>query len=220
MSRDGEDIRGQRARGIDTARERILPVWKRLVQAASERRETIDGWKNDQPLDVYYLEKSERGSAKRHPGWRRWSDEAMRLSALRRPAGSLDVLLDQRTQLARRRTQRHPLTPSLGQLAQPALSQILRSRQRQGDQHLRQHRGRYLHHHRQEGRQAHPGAFQPPELGILTDVLVQVAGARSHVNLRRSTAARRANKIAAAETAGKGYRADLRPVSGCLLDHL
>jgi large subunit ribosomal protein L28e len=53
--------------------------------------------------------------------------------------------------------------------------------------------------------------------GILTDVLVQVAGARSHVNLRRSTAARRANKIAAAETAGKGYRADLRPVSGCFL---
>lgn len=41
----------------------------------------------------------------------------------------------------------------------------------------------------------------------------QVAGARSHTTLRRSTGARRANKIAAAETAGKGYRPDLRQVS-------
>ncbi|GFZ45912.1 hypothetical protein JCM24511_03645 [Saitozyma sp. JCM 24511] len=41
----------------------------------------------------------------------------------------------------------------------------------------------------------------------------QVASARSHVTLRRSTGARRANKIAAAETAGKGYRADLRQVA-------
>lgn len=41
----------------------------------------------------------------------------------------------------------------------------------------------------------------------------QVAGARSHVTLRRGTGPRRANKIAAAETAGKGYRADLRQVS-------
>ncbi|WWD16223.1 hypothetical protein CI109_100649 [Kwoniella shandongensis] len=38
----------------------------------------------------------------------------------------------------------------------------------------------------------------------------QVASARSHVALKRSTGPRRANKIAAAETAGKGYRADLR----------
>ncbi|WVR05484.1 hypothetical protein IAU60_002500 [Kwoniella sp. DSM 27419] len=41
----------------------------------------------------------------------------------------------------------------------------------------------------------------------------QVASARSHVTLRRSTGPRRANKIAAAETAGKGYRADLRQVA-------
>ena len=41
----------------------------------------------------------------------------------------------------------------------------------------------------------------------------QVVGARSHSTLRRSTGARKANKIAAVETAGKGYRADLRPVS-------
>jgi len=41
----------------------------------------------------------------------------------------------------------------------------------------------------------------------------QVASARTHVNLRRTTGPRRANKIAAAETAGKGYRADLRKVS-------
>ncbi|WVQ99044.1 hypothetical protein IAU59_006176 [Kwoniella sp. CBS 9459] len=41
----------------------------------------------------------------------------------------------------------------------------------------------------------------------------QVASARTHVNLRRSTGPRRANKIAAAETAGKGYRADLRQVA-------
>jgi hypothetical protein len=71
VSRDGEDIRGRRGRGIDTARERILPVWKRLVQAISERGGMIDERKNDQPLDVLYLEKSERGSAKRHSGWRR-----------------------------------------------------------------------------------------------------------------------------------------------------
>lgn len=51
----------------DTARERILPVWKRLAQAISERRGTIDESENDQPLDVY-LEKSERGPAKRHSG--------------------------------------------------------------------------------------------------------------------------------------------------------
>ncbi|KAL7424312.1 hypothetical protein Q5752_001902 [Cryptotrichosporon argae] len=38
----------------------------------------------------------------------------------------------------------------------------------------------------------------------------QVASARSHTTLRRSTGPRRANKIAAAETAGKGYRPDLR----------
>ncbi|WVQ78605.1 hypothetical protein IAT38_000691 [Cryptococcus sp. DSM 104549] len=38
----------------------------------------------------------------------------------------------------------------------------------------------------------------------------QVVSARSHVALKRSTGPRRANKIAAAETAGKGYRADLR----------
>ena len=43
----------------------------------------------------------------------------------------------------------------------------------------------------------------------------QVASARTHVNLRRNTGPRRANKIAAAETAGKGYRADLRKVSPC-----
>jgi hypothetical protein len=42
---------------------------------------------------------------------------------------------------------------------------------------------------------------------------IKVAGARSHTTLRRNTGARRANKIAAAETAGKGYRADLRQVS-------
>ncbi|WWC89712.1 uncharacterized protein L201_004637 [Kwoniella dendrophila CBS 6074] len=41
----------------------------------------------------------------------------------------------------------------------------------------------------------------------------QVASARTHVNLRKSTGPRRANKIAAAETAGKGYRADLRKVA-------
>ncbi|WVQ69725.1 uncharacterized protein L199_007945 [Kwoniella botswanensis] len=41
----------------------------------------------------------------------------------------------------------------------------------------------------------------------------QVASARSHVALRKSTGPRRANKIAAAETAGKGYRADLRQVA-------
>ncbi|ORY30020.1 ribosomal L28e protein family-domain-containing protein [Naematelia encephala] len=38
----------------------------------------------------------------------------------------------------------------------------------------------------------------------------QVASARQHVTLRRSTGPRRANKIAAVETASKGYRADLR----------
>ncbi|ADV19313.1 60s ribosomal protein, putative [Cryptococcus gattii WM276] len=41
----------------------------------------------------------------------------------------------------------------------------------------------------------------------------QVVSARSHVALKRSTGPRRANKIAAAETAGKGYRADLRAVA-------
>ena len=41
----------------------------------------------------------------------------------------------------------------------------------------------------------------------------QVASARSHVSLKRTTGPRRANKIAAAETAGKGYRSDLRKVS-------
>ncbi|OWT41503.1 large subunit ribosomal protein L28e [Cryptococcus neoformans] len=41
----------------------------------------------------------------------------------------------------------------------------------------------------------------------------QVVSARSHVTLKRSTGPRRANKIAAAETAGKGYRADLRAVA-------
>ncbi|KAE8540903.1 hypothetical protein D1P53_002255 [Cryptococcus gattii VGV] len=41
----------------------------------------------------------------------------------------------------------------------------------------------------------------------------QVVSARSHVVLKRSTGPRRANKIAAAETAGKGYRADLRAVA-------
>ncbi|KAI9637798.1 60s ribosomal protein [Dioszegia hungarica] len=38
----------------------------------------------------------------------------------------------------------------------------------------------------------------------------QVASARVPVTLRRGTTARRAAKIAAAETAGKGYRSDLR----------
>ncbi|KAK4689111.1 large subunit ribosomal protein L28e, partial [Tremellales sp. Uapishka_1] len=38
----------------------------------------------------------------------------------------------------------------------------------------------------------------------------QVAGARSHTVLRRSTGPRRANKIAAVESASKGYRPDLR----------
>ncbi|ODN88428.1 50S small subunit ribosomal protein L28e [Cryptococcus wingfieldii CBS 7118] len=41
----------------------------------------------------------------------------------------------------------------------------------------------------------------------------QVASARSHVALKRSTGPRRANKIVAGETAGKGYRADLRAVA-------
>lgn len=41
----------------------------------------------------------------------------------------------------------------------------------------------------------------------------KVAGARRTTNLRRSTGPRRANKIAAVETAAKGFRADLRPVS-------
>jgi len=44
----------------------------------------------------------------------------------------------------------------------------------------------------------------------------QVASARSHVSLKRTTGPRRANKIAAAETAGKGYRSDLRKVSDLL----
>jgi len=44
----------------------------------------------------------------------------------------------------------------------------------------------------------------------------QVASARSHVSLKRTTGPRRANKIAAAETAGKGYRSDLRKVSRVL----
>lgn len=169
-SGDSVCVEGRGGYSWTAGRRAILPgkelsVSKRLVQATSERMEKIDESENDQPLDVVYLEKSERGSAKRHSGWRRWSDEAMRLSALCRPAGSLDVLLGKRTQLARSRTQRHPLTPCLGQLAQPALSQILRSRQRQGDQHLRQHRGRYLHHHRQEGRQAYPGALHRSDFG-------------------------------------------------------
>eukprot|EP01136_Pigoraptor_vietnamica_P036052 Opistho-1_new@102082 len=38
----------------------------------------------------------------------------------------------------------------------------------------------------------------------------QVAGARVGTTLKRGTGPRRANKIAAAETAGKGYRGDLR----------
>lgn len=42
---------------------------------------------------------------------------------------------------------------------------------------------------------------------------LQVASARVPVTLRRGTTARRAAKIAAAETAGKGYRSDLRQVS-------
>lgn len=41
----------------------------------------------------------------------------------------------------------------------------------------------------------------------------QVANARVGVTLKRGTGPRRANKIAAAETAGKGYRPDLRQVS-------
>lgn len=47
---------------------------------------------------------------------------------------------------------------------------------------------------------------------------VQVASSNQAVTLKRGTGPRRANKIAAAETAGKGYRADLRQVSGRLLD--
>ncbi|WVN86562.1 uncharacterized protein L203_101729 [Cryptococcus depauperatus CBS 7841] len=41
----------------------------------------------------------------------------------------------------------------------------------------------------------------------------QVASARSHVALKRSTGPRKAAKIAATETASKGYRADLRPIA-------
>ncbi|ODN75072.1 hypothetical protein L202_06290 [Cryptococcus amylolentus CBS 6039] len=48
----------------------------------------------------------------------------------------------------------------------------------------------------------------------------QVASARSHVALKRSTGPRRANKIVAGETAGKGYRADLRAVRVLLTTHV
>jgi hypothetical protein len=41
----------------------------------------------------------------------------------------------------------------------------------------------------------------------------QIAASKKTTNLKRSTGARRVAKIAAAETAGKGYRADLRSVS-------
>lgn len=43
--------------------------------------------------------------------------------------------------------------------------------------------------------------------------ILKVAGVKQAVILKRGTGPRRANKIAAAETAGKGYRADLRQVS-------
>jgi large subunit ribosomal protein L28e len=45
----------------------------------------------------------------------------------------------------------------------------------------------------------------------------KVASARKSTTLRRSTGPRRANKIAAVESAAKGFRADLRPVSLPLL---
>jgi hypothetical protein len=45
------------------------------------------------------------------------------------------------------------------------------------------------------------------------DANLQVAGSKQTVTLKRGTGSRRANKIAAAETAGKGYRGDLRSVS-------
>jgi large subunit ribosomal protein L28e len=48
----------------------------------------------------------------------------------------------------------------------------------------------------------------------------QVAGAKQSTTLRRSTGTRRAAKIAAAATAGKGYRADLRHVSVMLVTFL
>ncbi|CAK9783900.1 ribosomal protein L28e [Cutaneotrichosporon oleaginosum] len=41
----------------------------------------------------------------------------------------------------------------------------------------------------------------------------KVASARKQTTLRRSTGPRRANKIAAVETAAKGFRADLRPAA-------
>jgi hypothetical protein len=51
-------------------------------------------------------------------------------------------------------------------------------------------------------------------MGIILDHADhQVANARVGVTLKRGTGPRRANKIAAAETAGKGYRPDLRQVS-------
>lgn len=46
-----------------------------------------------------------------------------------------------------------------------------------------------------------------------TDANQQVAGSKQTTTLKRGTGPRRANKIAAAETAGKGYRGDLRSVS-------